>query len=66
AEGATAAANGETGLINRALLEKHVPSLQAPIYYLSGPAVMVTAMRKILTDAGVNEDNIRTEEFSGY
>jgi ferredoxin-NADP reductase len=66
AEGGTMAENGETGLINRAMLEKHLPSLQAPIYYLSGPAIMVTAMRKILTDAGVNEDNIRTEEFSGY
>lgn len=37
-----------------------------PIYYLSGPAAMVAAMRKILTEAKVNEDNIRTEEFSGY
>jgi len=27
---------------------------------------MVTAMRKTLNEAGVDDDNIRTEEFSGY
>jgi ferredoxin-NADP reductase len=27
---------------------------------------MVHAMREILNAAGVNDDNIRTEEFSGY
>jgi ferredoxin-NADP reductase len=33
---------------------------------LSGPAAMVGAMRKMLVEADVNEDNIKTEEFSGY
>lgn len=65
-DGKAPAGKGETGLIDRAMLERHVASLQTPIYYLSGPASMVAAMRRILTDAGVNEDNIRTEEFSGY
>jgi hypothetical protein len=27
---------------------------------------MVASMRKVLTESGVNEDNIRTEEFTGY
>ncbi|HEY0724253.1 MAG TPA: hypothetical protein VGD41_09755 [Pyrinomonadaceae bacterium] len=27
---------------------------------------LVTAMRKTLNEAGVDDDNIRTEEFSGY
>jgi hypothetical protein len=27
---------------------------------------MVSAMRAMLTDAGVDEDNVRTEEFTGY
>jgi hypothetical protein len=27
---------------------------------------MVAAMRRMLTAAGVDEDDIRTEEFSGY
>jgi len=27
---------------------------------------MVAAMRQMLTSAGVDEDDIRTEEFAGY
>ena len=58
--------DGETGYITKAMLEKHVDDLTLPIYYLAGPASMVTAMRKTLNEAGVDDDNIRTEEFSGY
>jgi ferredoxin-NADP reductase len=58
--------NGETGYITKAVLEKYVGDLTLPIYYLAGPASMVTAMRKTLNQAGVDDDNIRTEEFSGY
>jgi len=58
--------NGETGHITKAMLEKYVGDLTLPIYYLAGPASMVTAMRKTLNESGVDDDNIRTEEFSGY
>jgi ferredoxin-NADP reductase len=58
--------NGEVGLIDRDMLTRHLPSLQGPIYYAAGPPAMVTAMRKMLTAAGVDEDDIRTEEFAGY
>jgi len=58
--------NGETGYITKPMLEKYVGDLTLPIYYLAGPASMVTAMRKTLNEAGVDDDNIRTEEFSGY
>ena len=58
--------DGETGYINKAMLEKHVGDLTLPIFHLAGPASMVTAMRKTLNEAGVDDDNIRTEEFSGY
>lgn len=57
---------GETGFINKEMLAKHLPALQGPIYYLAGPPAMVTAMRGIVTAAGVDEDDIRTEEFAGY
>jgi ferredoxin-NADP reductase len=56
----------ETGFINKAMLLKYIGDLTLPIYYLAGPPVMVSAMRQILNEAGVNDDNIRTEEFSGY
>lgn len=57
---------GERGRIDADMIRRHVDDLNAPIYYLSGPAGMVKAMRQMLVELGVNEDNIRTEEFSGY
>jgi ferredoxin-NADP reductase len=57
---------GETGFINKDMLTKHLPSLQGRIYYLAGPPAMVAAMWRMLIEAGVDEDDIRTEEFSGY
>ncbi len=57
---------GERGVISRELLTKYVPDMATPIYYLSGPPGLVAAMRKLLEESGVNEDNIRTEEFTGY
>jgi ferredoxin-NADP reductase len=58
--------NGETGYVTKAMLVKYLGDLTLPIYYIAGPAAMVTAMRKTLNEAGVDDDNIRTEEFSGY
>lgn len=57
---------GEKGFINREMLEKYIKDLTTAIYYISGPATMVAAMRKMLNEADINDDNIRTEEFSGY
>jgi ferredoxin-NADP reductase len=58
--------DGETGYITKDMLVKYIGDLMLPIYYIAGPAAMVTAMRKTLNEAGVDDDNIRTEEFSGY
>jgi ferredoxin-NADP reductase len=58
--------SGETGFINREMLAKHLASLQGPTYYIAGPPAMVKAMRQMLTQAAVDEDDIRTEEFAGY
>lgn len=58
--------NGETGYIDRAMIEKYVTDIRAAIYYLSGPEAMVAAMQKVLAEAGINDDYIKTEEFSGY
>jgi ferredoxin-NADP reductase len=57
---------GETGFISGDMIKKYVPDLTTPRFYLAGPATMVAAMRKVLTEAQVDEDNIKTEEFSGY
>ncbi len=58
--------DGEVGLIDNAMLKRHLGEMQSAIYYLSGPPAMVGAMRTLLTGAGVNDDAIKTEEFSGY
>ena len=56
----------ETGHITKAMLSKYINDLTLPIYYIAGPRGMVAAMRKTLSESGVNDDNIRTEEFTGY
>ncbi len=57
---------GETGHIDKDMLSRHLSGLQGPIYYIAGPPAMVTAMRTMLVVAGVDEDDIRSEEFAGY
>lgn len=58
--------SGERGLIDHALLEKHLKGVSSPVYYITGPPAMVKAMHTILTDTGTDDDNIRIEEFAGY
>lgn len=58
--------HGETGYITKSMLLKYINDLTLPIYYIVGPGAMVHAMREIMNEAGVNDDNIRTEEFTGY
>ena len=57
---------GETALIEKEMLSRHLATLQGPIYYIAGPPAMVAAMRQTLVSAGVEEDDIRAEEFAGY
>ncbi|MFA7437969.1 FAD-dependent oxidoreductase [Castellaniella sp.] len=57
----------ESGVIDAAMIRRHVTRIPDTLFYLSGPAGMVRAMRAILMDElHVDEDNIRTEEFDGY
>jgi len=57
---------GERGYINADMLARHLPKDASPIYYLAGPQAMVTAMRAMLNESGVSNDDIRFEEFAGY
>jgi len=58
--------NGETGRIDQEMLSKYLNELRGPIYYVAGPPALVSGMRKILIASGVDEDDIRSDEFSGY
>jgi Na+-transporting NADH:ubiquinone oxidoreductase subunit NqrF len=58
--------NGETGRIDQEMLSKYLNELRGPIYYVAGPPALVSGMRKMLVASGVHEDDIRSDEFSGY
>jgi len=57
---------GERGVINEEMIRKYIKENDEPIFYLAGPAGMVSAMRTLLLSMKVSKDDIRTEEFSGY
>jgi ferredoxin-NADP reductase len=57
---------GETGFLDRAMLERHLKSLSGNVYFIAGPPGLVEAMQKMLIAAGVAEDAIHTDEFIGY
>ena len=58
--------DGETGLIGESLVKRVCHDLAAPIFYVVGPPAMVEAMRGTLNQTGINDDDIRSEEFYGY
>jgi ferredoxin-NADP reductase len=57
---------GKTGHISSEMLLQYVGILRGPIYYIAGPPTMVAAARRTLSEASVDEDDIRTEEFGDY
>jgi ferredoxin-NADP reductase len=57
---------GETGLINQEMLARHLKGAASPIYYIAGPPAMVKGRQEMLSKVGINDDDIRAEEFSGY
>ena len=57
---------GETGHISKEMLVKYIDDLGKPIYYAAGPPAMLKSIGQALLDAGVNESQIKVEEFEGY
>ncbi len=57
---------GERGRVDRSMLDRHVDRASGAIYYLTGPPGMVHGLRTMLVESGIDEDEIRTEEFTGY
>jgi ferredoxin-NADP reductase len=57
---------GPTGPIDAALVKNIVAELPAPVCYVAGPPAMVSALRATLESAGVDADDVRSEEFYGY
>lgn len=57
---------GEQGYVDQAMLARHLSDIKEPIYYLDGPPELVAAMKDLLDQAGVDVDQVRSEEFAGY
>lgn len=58
--------NGETARIDKAMLAKYLTDAKSPIYYVVGPTDMINGVHDTLNKAGVDDDDIRSEEFEGY
>ncbi len=66
-----AAWNGATGHIDYELITRHlqrdqVSTSSMPLYYIAGPPAMVRGLHAELNRGGVDDDDIRTEDFGGY
>jgi len=58
--------NGETRLIHQEMLQKYLKGAGSPIDYIAGPPAMVKGLHEMLNKVGVDDDDIRAEEFAGY
>ncbi len=65
--------NGETGRIDSTMITKYLKNMKAPegsvadpVYYIAGPAAMVHGLHAMLNSSGIDDDDIRLEEFAGY
>lgn len=56
----------ETGFINKEMLQKYIEDISKPIYYIAGPPQMVEAMVKMLKEIGIPDEQINSEDFTGY
>lgn len=62
---------GATGPIDFDLIKSHLPppgvdGFSSPLFYIAGPPAMVEAMRAVLNAGGIDDDDIRAEDFGGY
>lgn len=57
---------GERSMLNGSLIKRETAGLPDPIFYVVGPPAMVEVLKAALGQAGVDGDDIRSEEFYGY
>lgn len=58
--------HGETGAITTAMLQKNLVDAVGAVYYITGPPGLVRSLRSSLTSMGIDDEDVRTEEFTGY
>lgn len=57
--------HGETGYIGRAMLERYIPDLSSPQYYVVGPTPMVWGTLQELENI-VDRSLVKVEDFTGF
>lgn len=66
-DGATPAEwSGRRGKIDAGLIRGVIAGPSRPVFYVVGPPAMVAGMRGVLNGMGIEDDHIRSEDFSGY
>jgi ferredoxin-NADP reductase len=63
---ATSSWTGPKGHIDAARLRAVASKSASAIYYVAGPPAMVAALRTLLGEVGVDDDDVRSEDFPGY
>jgi K+-sensing histidine kinase KdpD len=58
--------HGETGLIDKEMLSRYLKDAVSPVYYMAGFPGMVKGLHTMINGTGVDDDDIRMEEFDGY
>jgi len=58
--------NGRNGPIDAGLISEVATGLPRPVYYVAGPPGLVESVCDSLGEAGVGDDDIRSEDFFGY
>ena len=58
--------DGFTRRIDAEMLQGTLEDLHKPVYYIAGPPKMVKAVQQVLDNLGIDEDEVRFEEFAGY
>jgi glycine betaine catabolism B len=58
--------SGERGFITAELVRRYMDPLDGWHFFLSGPPLMVTAMRQVLEELGVTPERASIEDFTGY
>jgi ferredoxin-NADP reductase len=58
--------NGETRRIDADMVKEASRDLPRPHYYIAGTPDMAEDMRQMLDDMGIDDDDIHSEDFTGY
>lgn len=58
--------NHEKKVVDASFIKDYFPEVNSQYYMVVGPPGMVSAVEQALLEAGVNTDNIKIENFTGY